>query len=142
MAAIGSISSSVLILIVLKKVHGHIGINDDFPPVLDAGGSKEAILVALGCKVAHAEEVLDSFESIDIALSGCGDRRKGFNLLLAEGVFEQFLKIRNGERCDGCRVFDKQSSTEIKLMKTQPVVRVTQINLTHSWALNFELSRG
>ena len=130
MAAIGSISSSVLILIVLKKVYGHIGINDDLPPVLDAGGGEEAILVALGREVAHAEEVLDSFESIDVALSGCGDRRNGFNLLLAEGVFEQFLKVRNGERCDGCRVFDKHSSTEIKLMKTQPVVRVTQINLT------------
>ena len=126
----GSISSSVLILIVLKKVHGHIGINDDLPPVLDAGGSEEAVLVALGREVAHAEEVLAPLESIDVALSGCGDRRNGVNLLLAEGVFEQFLKVRNGERCDGCRVFDKQSSTEIKLMKTQPVVRVTQINLT------------
>lgn len=91
MAAMGSIASSVLILIVLKKVHGHIGINDDLPPVLDAGGSEEAVLVALGCEVAHAKEVLDSFESIDVALLGCCNRRNGVNLLLAEGVFEQFL---------------------------------------------------
>lgn len=117
----------------ISKFHGHIGINDDFPPVLDAGSGQEAVLVALGREVTQAEEVVDSFESIYIALLRCGNRRNGFNLLLAEGVFEQFLKVSNGERCDGCRVFDKHSSTKIKLMKTQPVVRVTQINLRQIW---------
>lgn len=131
MAAMGSISLSVLILIVIKEVHDHIGINDNLSSVLNAGGGgEETVLIALGGEVAHAEEILDSFESIDIALPGCCDRRNGFNLLLADGAFEQFLKVRNGERYDRCRVFDKHSSTEIKLMKTQPVVRVTQINLT------------
>lgn len=38
MAAMGSISLSVLILIVLKEVHDHIGINDNLSSVLNAGG--------------------------------------------------------------------------------------------------------
>lgn len=141
-AAMGSISSSVLILIVLKKVHGHIGINDNLSSILNAGEGEETVLIAPGGEVTHAEEILNSFESINVALPRCCDRRNGFYLLLADGVFEQFLKVRNGERCDGCRVFDKHSSTEIKLMKTQPVVRVMQINLSQRWAHIFKLSRG
>lgn len=68
-ASMGLMVSVVSILVGVKQFHGVVYIDHNFSSVLHAGGCEEAILVALGGQVADAEEVLDSFESIDIALA-------------------------------------------------------------------------